>query len=259
MGETTAIGWTEKTWNPWHGCIKISPGCKHCYMYRDKARYGQDPTKVVRSKTTFRDPLKWNDPAMVFTCSWSDFFIKEADEWRNDAWDIVRTTPHLTYQILTKRPERILDHLPSDWDREDRWQHVWLGVSVESEQYVSRLEYLMQVPCALRFASFEPLLADIGNIARYLPHYKQHSGIHCGHSSLGWAIVGGESGGERREMDMEAFESLVDQLRGFVPVYVKQDSALHSGQQGRIPNELWLKEFPATRNDTAFAGITTVR
>lgn len=246
MGEITAIGWTEKTWNPWHGCIKISPGCKFCYMYRDKARYGQDPTKVVRSKTTFRDPLKWNDPAMVFTCSWSDFFIQEADAWREDAWNIIRNTPHLTYQILTKRPERILDCLPSDWDHAERWKHVQLGVSVESAEYKWRLMRLMDVPAAVHFASFEPLLGDVGDVTDYLPHYKLNSGMGCGHRKLGWAIIGGESGPERRDMSMEAFESLVEQLRGFVPIYVKQDSALHSGQQGRIPDELWLKEFPKT-------------
>lgn len=249
MGEQTAIGWTEKTWNPWHGCTKISPGCKFCYMYRDKARYGQDPTEIVRSKTTFRDPLKWSDHAMVFTCSWSDFFIAEADEWREDAWNIIRNTPHLTYQILTKRPQRIAAHLPTDWHKEERWRHVWLGVSVESAEYVKRLEHLLSVPAALHFASFEPLLSDIGNIADYLPHTKPPE--NCLHRKLRWAIIGGESGSDRREMSMDAFESLLDQLRGFVPVYVKQDSALHSGQQGRISDERWLKEFPSTQTARA--------
>jgi protein gp37 len=245
MGDSTAIGWTEKTWNPWHGCTKISPGCKFCFMYRDKARYGQDPTKIVRSKTTFCAPLKWHDPALVFTCSWSDFFIQEADLWRDDAWNVIRSTPHLTYQILTKRPERIPQCLPKDWDRKDLWRHVQLGVSVESAEYRWRLMRLLEIPAALHFASFEPLIGEVGNIVEFLPHCKMGSGMVCGHRSLGWAIIGGESGPERRDMSMEAFESLVEQLRGFVPVYVKQDSALHSGQQGRIPNDLWLKEFPA--------------
>lgn len=231
MGDNTAIGWTEKTWNPWHGCTKISPGCKFCYMYRDKARYGQDPTQIVRSKTTFRDPYRWKETAMVFTCSWSDFFIAEADEWREEAWDTIRNTPHLTYQILTKRPERIANHLPSDWQKQERWRHVWLGVSVESERYKWRLDKLLDVDAAVHFASFEPLLADIGDIADYLPHYKEF-GV-CRHRKLRWAIIGGESGSERREMPIKAFDSLLNQLRGFVPVYVKQDSALHAGQQGR--------------------------
>src|SRR3990172_2238186 len=107
VGEKTAIAWTDKTWNPWMGCHKVSAGCKACYMYRDMPRYGKDPTVVQRSKTTFADPLKWPDPAKVFSCSWSDFWIEEADPWRTEAWSIIRRTPHLTYQILTKRPARI--------------------------------------------------------------------------------------------------------------------------------------------------------
>src|SRR3990167_11527130 len=111
MSDKTHINWTEATWNPWHGCIKVSPGCKNCYMYREKNRYGQDPAVVVRSKpATFNAPLKWKEPARVFTCSWSDFFIKQADPWRDEAWDIIYQTPHLTYLILTKRPERIEAH-----------------------------------------------------------------------------------------------------------------------------------------------------
>src|ERR1700761_9152752 len=115
MGETTGIQWTNKSWNPWQGCRKVSAGCKFCYMFREKEKYGQNGSRIVRSKTTFTAPLKWKDPSLVFTCSWSDFFIEEADEWRQEAWDIIKATPHLTYQILTKRPERIGMCLPADW------------------------------------------------------------------------------------------------------------------------------------------------
>ncbi len=80
MAENTGILWTDNTWNPWQGCHKVSPGCMNCYMYRDKNRYGQDPATVIRSKpATFNLPLKWKEPAKVFICSWSDFFIEEAD------------------------------------------------------------------------------------------------------------------------------------------------------------------------------------
>lgn len=135
MGTNSAIEWTTHSWNPWQGCRKVSAGCKFCYMYRDKKRYGQDPETVVRSKNpTFNKPIKttkhidlthvslnqdgsmglggyeettwaWPDGGMVFTCSWSDWFIEEADEWRDEAWDIIRQRPGLTFQILTKRPE----------------------------------------------------------------------------------------------------------------------------------------------------------
>lgn len=106
------IDWnTETTWNPWHGCHKVSQGCKNCYMFRDKERYGQDPNVVVRSKTKFYDPLKWQEPLTIFTCSWSDFFIEEADAWRDEAFAIMALTPQHTYQVLTKRTDRMREYL----------------------------------------------------------------------------------------------------------------------------------------------------
>ena len=115
MAESTGIGWTDATWNPWYGCTKVSPGCAHCYMFREQIRYGRDPEVVTRSKTKFADPLKWTKGRMIFTCSWSDWFHPAADAWRPEAWEIIKRTPHHTYQILTKRPERIADNLPDDW------------------------------------------------------------------------------------------------------------------------------------------------
>ena len=122
MGERTTISWTNHTYNPWLGCTKVSPGCKHCYMFDYMWRIGLDPETVVRAKQgTFNAPLKWHrpmnafppsHPQYVFTCSLSDFFHKDADPWRDEAWEIIRRTPNLTYQILTKRPERIAGHLP---------------------------------------------------------------------------------------------------------------------------------------------------
>ena len=155
MGKTT-ISWTNYSWNPWRGCHKVSQGCQNCYMFREQRRWGNDPNIVVRSKTTFNDPLKWKDPSMVFVNSWSDFFIEEADEWRDEAWDIIRQTPHLTYQILTKRPERIRYCLPIDW--EDGWDNVWLGVSVETSEQMDRGWRLMDLPAKIRFISAEPLI-----------------------------------------------------------------------------------------------------
>src|SRR6185437_1579859 len=209
MGETTGISWTDHTWNPWHGCIKISPGCKNCYMYREKKQYGQQPDLVVRSKTTFNSPLKWKS-GRVFTCSWSDFFIEQADAWRDEAWDIIRHTPHLTYQILTKRPGRIADHLPKDWG--EGWPHVWLGVSVESQKYADeRIPVLVKVPAKIRFLSIEPLLESIS--LRWMavfgkPYAAQRKDSdrtnHLdGLRKLDWVIVGGESGPNRRPFSAE--------------------------------------------------------
>jgi protein gp37 len=227
MGDTSGIGWTEATWNPWYGCTKISPGCKFCYMYREMQRYGRDPFTVQRSKTTFNAPLKWKEPRLIFTCSWSDFFIEAADSFRGEAWHVIYRTPHHTYQILTKRPERINAQLPLCWPEIDNY--VWLGVSVESPEYKWRIDELRKVPAKTRFLSVEPLLAPIPNL--------NLEGIH-------WVIVGGESGSDR-ECRVEWITDIVDQCRKVkVPVFVKQDSGATSGQQGRIPNEYWIHEFP---------------
>src|SRR4051812_22014760 len=121
MSEITGIQWTEHTWNPWRGCTKIHDRCKLCYMFTEQARYGKDPSVVTRTQT-WGEPLKWQRKAeaagisqLVFTCSWSDWFHADADLWRDEAWRVVRQCPNLIFQILTKRPDRIADHLPKDW------------------------------------------------------------------------------------------------------------------------------------------------
>lgn len=248
MGEISKIEWTDATWNPWHGCIKVSPGCKNCYMYRDKKRYGQDPYTVVRSKApTFSAPLKWKDPRMVFTCSWSDFFIEEADEWRAYAWEVIRQTPHHTYQILTKRPERILDNLPHDWPL----KNVWLGVSIESQEQIKRAETLKQVLCYKRFLSLEPLLDRVDLCETFGMWWN--STMQCfesvGHAingsrSIDWVIVGGESGPGFRQINPDWARSIRDQCKAAgVPFFMKQMSGTKPNMQV-IPPDLMIREMP---------------
>lgn len=237
MSETTGISWTDKTWNPWQGCHRVSPGCAHCYMHTEKKRYGQDPTTVVRSKPpTFNAPRKWQEPAKVFTCSWSDFFIEEADAWRPEAWEIIRATPWLTYQVLTKRPERIAACLPEGWLG---WPNVWLGVTVENADALWRAEELAGIPCApgQRFMSVEPLLGPLG-----CDPFAESFSIRM---TFGWVIVGGESGPGARPMNIEWAREVRDACRRWnVPFFMKQDSGPKPGRQGRIPDDLWVKEFP---------------
>ena len=238
MGEHSHIGWTNGSWNPWYGCTKISPGCKFCYMYREMERYGRDPFTVQRSKTTFNAPLKWKEQRMVFTCSWSDFFIEAADAWRDEAWEIIRRTPH-TYQILTKRPELIADRLPSFWD--EIKHRAWVGVSVENSDYTHRIGALLNNPIEVPFASLEPLLGPI-EIRLWLQDFINPD------SFLKWVIVGGESGAAnlRRECDPHWICRIVDQCReANTAVFVKQDSGAKAGQQGRIPDSHWMQEFPS--------------
>jgi len=227
MGEKTAISWCDHSWNPWQGCHKVSAGCANCYMYSEKIRYGQRPNEVVRSKPpTFNAPLskKWAEPARVFTCSWSDFFIEEADAWRADAWDIIRRTPHLTYQILTKRPERIAAALPADWGA--GWPNVWLGVSVENQEAAfKRLPPLIEAPATARFVSAEPLLGPVDLSPWLIADLGARGRARIG--LLHWVIVGGESGDRARPCDVAWIRELVDQCcHADVAVFVKQLGAV---------------------------------
>src|SRR5580704_12298824 len=122
MAKLTQIGWAHGTQNFWLGCDKIAPECAHCYIDRILRRQGREPWGEIYRTKTWNDPLVWQRHAprkglcyRVFTCSLSDFFHAKADDWRPAAWDIIRARPNLVWLILTKRPERILRHLPPDW------------------------------------------------------------------------------------------------------------------------------------------------
>ncbi|MBK8810669.1 MAG: DUF5131 family protein [Acidobacteria bacterium] len=237
MGFNSKIEWTRHTWNPFQGCRKISEGCKNCYMYADKRRYGQDPATVVRSKNaTFRKPLVWHKEItretpladrLVFTASWSDWFIEENDAHRADAWEIIRQTPGLVYQILTKRADRIAECLPDDWG--DGYPNVWLGVSVENQKAADeRIPHLLETPAAIRFLSCEPLLEGI-DLAKALPgrlnvHWTGHADENPRSEwGIDWVIVGGESGPNARPCHVEWIRSIVSQCRNAgVPAFVKQ-------------------------------------
>lgn len=165
----TNIAWADYTWNPWQGCHKVSEACKNCYMFRDKERFGQDPNVVVRSKpSTFNKPYKIPDGSWVFTCSWSDFFIKEADDWRADAWKVIRETPKLKYLVLTKRIDRFWDSIhgvPDDWGKEN-YGHVWLGVTAGNQDEANKaIPLLLKIkavsPWLKVFVSVEPMIGKV--------------------------------------------------------------------------------------------------
>jgi len=227
MSKNSHIEWTDHTWNPWYGCKKVSTGCSNCYMFRDQRRYGRDPNVVTKSKTRFNAPLKWKDPAKVFTCSWSDWFIEEADEWREEAWGIILATPHLTYQILTKRPERIPNvPLPSN---------VWLGVSVENqEQADKRLPELLKASASTKFLSVEPLIEKVSF------EYKELNLID-------WVIVGGESGPGARRMNPVWAKNIRDMCHTVeTAFFMKQMGGVmdKKGKLADLPPDLRIREFP---------------
>jgi protein gp37 len=234
MGEFTGIGWTLRTFNPWRGCKKISPGCANCYMFTEQYRYKLDPTIVTRTKT-WGQPRKWQKALngttkkeMVFTCSWSDFFIEQADPWREEAWKLIKSCPNLIFQILTKRPKLIPKRLPADWGT--GYDNVALGVSIESAAYNGRADDLRVVPARWRFISAEPLLASVKGL--------DLKDIH-------WLIAGGESGPGFRIMDLDWAREARDMCaEAKVPFFYKQDSGPVPGKNNILDNRTW-EEWPA--------------
>lgn len=235
MGEKTGIEFADKTWNPWQGCHKVSPGCDNCYMYREKIRYGQEPDVVVRSKPpTFNAPLKWAEPEIVFTASWSDWFIREADDWRAEAWDIIRRTPHLFYLVFTKRPQNIPDRLPPDWG--SGYPNVMLVVTTENQEEADRrIPKILRIPAAYRGISAEPLLGPIDlETANSEPYYRRswlefNQRVNDGkfseetYTRLDWVVAGGESGPGARPCHPDWVRSLRDQcVAAGVPFFFKQ-------------------------------------
>lgn len=235
MGDKTIIAWTSKTWNPWKGCTHVSPGCDHCYADRQMTNLGLNFKVVTRTKT-WGDPLRWQKAAeqtgrveAVFTCSWSDWFHRDADQWRTEAWKVVRACPNLHFQILTKRAERMVRHLPPDWG--DGYPNVWLGVSVESQKYKWRLEYLRKTPARVRFVSAEPLLEELQLTA------DQVKGIHQ-------IIVGGESGPGYRPMDHQWARNILELCRQERIAFFFKQSAAPRTEMGTRLDGCEYKEYP---------------
>ncbi len=237
MGQISNIQWTDSTWNPWIGCHKISPGCKFCYAERWMKRSGNDLQSIRRtSEKTFHSPLTWEESKKIFTCSLSDFFLEEADEWRDEAWNIIEATPRHTYQVLTKRPERILHHLPISWNQ--GFSYVWIGITAEDEYTLrQRAIDFAEVHSSVRFLSLEPLLSSVSSELKMILN------------DFDWVIVGGESGGKgkRRTTDLDWIRGIVNVCQAHnIPVFVKQ---LGSDLAHRLHLTDWhgsdISEFPA--------------
>jgi len=204
---------------------------------------GADPFGGPIRTKYWDEPERWNRRAAkqnlierVFTCSMSDFFHPGADDWRGEAWDIMRRCTHLDWLILTKRPEFIFDRLPWGWG--NGWRNVWIGVSCGTQDTINRMvPKLRQIPCQCRFLSCEPLLENLDLKGRFITDVV---------GGIAWVIVGGESGSGHREMPLAAAAGVAEQCDAAgVPVFVKQDSGQKPGQRGRLPDQLWArKEFP---------------
>lgn len=206
-------------------------------MFRDQQKYGRDPSLIRRtSDKTFYGPLHLKTPHIIFTCSWSDFFLEEADAWREDVWEVIRRTPQHLYQVLTKRPERILECLPPDWGT--GWSHVWLGVTTENQTMADRrLPLFLEVPAALRWVVAEPLLGPLD----LRPYLQQSTGSTTGITThnrfttgIGWVVTGAESGPGARPLDEDWVRDLREQcVEARVPFCYKQN--LVQGVRVRSP------------------------
>lgn len=157
------------SWNPWHGCKKVSPGCKNCFVYKMDRRYGRDTTIITKGKTTYE--LKDKDcpfGSVVKLCFSSDFFIEEADEWRAGCWDFIRRRRDCIFVTTTKRPERIRDCVPPDWG--DGWEHVHISISIENQKMADkRLVAFLAAPVKHREVFCSPLIAPISLGCTWIP------------------------------------------------------------------------------------------
>lgn len=218
-------------WNPWHGCVKYSEGCEHCYMYYLDSKHDRDGGDIYRVKSGFSLPLKRDrkgnfkipDGAEVNVCLTSDFFLEQADSWRAEVWDIIRSRPGVHFSILTKRAERIEANLPPDWG--DGWDNVALRVTAENQRRANeRIPILLKIPAKSKGVMIAPILSAV-DISRYLEA-----------GQIDTVLADGENYDGTRPCRYEWIKSLSDQCRKYsVPftfcgtgnVFVKDGQTYH--------------------------------
>lgn len=265
MGATTAIAWTDHSFNPWWGCARVSPGCANCYAEAFAKRTGNLVWGKSAERRRFGDkhwnePLRWDRaavkagrPALVFCASMADVFEDRNDllNDRTSLWRLIEATPHLIWQLLTKRPENVLRMVPLLWTDPDDWPpNVWVGTTVEDQQRADeRLPHLLNVPAPVRFVSCEPLLGPV-SLADYLP-----LSIWVPSPSIDWIIVGGESGPHHRPLNLNCARSLRLQAEvAKVPFFFKQVGGVHPTSGGDLLDGERLKAFPAQALRTTGVG-----
>ena len=219
MSQRTSIEWTDVSWNPVHGCSKVSEGCDHCYAETMSLRRGQTAKpwtpenaaeNVLLKPHKLREPLSkagpWKQPCRVFVNSMSDLFHPRVPGGYIDrVWDVMEEASQHTFQVLTKRPKRMCSWV-------ERWRpeplpNVWLGTSIETRKWVQRADHLRQTPAAVRFISAEPLLGPL-----FAPWWGDPTDA-LDLTGIDWLIVGGESGSGRRPMEAEWARDLRDAAR----------------------------------------------
>ena len=237
MAGTTKIGWTNETWNPWTGCVRVSPGCDHCYAERLAERFRGNSSfpngfALTLHPNRMERPLLWKKPRLVFVNSMSDFFLGTVPiNFLRQAWETMLKADWHVYQILTKRPvaaERILREaglaVPP---------HIWIGVSAEGQRWADqRIPQLLEIPAEHHWVSCEPLLGPVD-----LRQFLRPGG-------LTWVVDGGESGRGRRPAQHEWFAGLRDQcVAAGVPYFHKQGNSHRPGEDRLLNGQTW-EQFP---------------
>jgi protein gp37 len=235
MATNSPIEWTDATWNPVTGCDKISPGCKHCYAERMARRLQAMGNKnyqggfaVTLQPHMLQHPLAWKSPKRIFVNSMSDLFHDDVPlAYIQRVFKVMNQADWHQYQILTKRAERLAglsEHL--DWA-----PHIWMGVSVENEEYLTRVDHLVRTKAHVKFLSIEPLLGPLGKLKL---------------RGIDWVIVGGESGPGARPMNPQWVTDIKDQCRkARVAFFFKQWGGVQKSKTGRTLEGRTWDEMPA--------------
>ena len=245
MSDHSTIEWTDASWNPVTGCNKVSPGCKHCYAETFAERFRGVPGHPYEQGFDLRLwpdrltlPLHWKAPRRIFVNSMSDLFHDRIPfEYIDLVFDTMRSAHWHQFQVLTTRPERMVSYLD---DRcrgrapfDSAAPHIWLGTSIESQQYINRAGLLAEVPSRVRFLSLEPLLGEL-----------DLSGL-LGADRINWVIVGGESGHGARPMAEDWVRVIRAQcLEASVPFFFKQWGGRQKKRAGRLLDGRTWDEVP---------------
>ena len=223
----TGIEWTDRTWNPTTGCTKVSPGCTHCYAEAITKRFSQQFPQgfaLTLHPERLQQPKRWRKPSRIFVNSMSDLFHQDIPlSFIQEVFQVMGDTPRHIYQILTKRHERLLEvYSQLNWH-----DNIWLGVSVENQNYTHRIDALRKIPAQVRFLSCEPLLGS----------------LELDLTDIHWVIVGGESGANHRPIQSDWVESIQAQCQSAdVPFFFKQWGGRTSKAGGRLLHgKLWDK------------------
>lgn len=247
MSESTIIAWTNHTFNPWMGCEKVSAGCKNCYAEAlTKNRMGLSlwgpsaSTERQVTKSPWQSVVKWNRDALiaghrrrVFCASLCDIFEDHptANLTRPRLWDLIRKCDGLDWQLLTKRPERIAENLPTDWGH--GWGHVWLGTSVEDMRVAHRVDHLRAIPATVRFISYEPAIGPLNDLNI---------------DGIDWVIYGGESGPGHRLEDKQWARDMHSKCSDAgIAFFHKQSSGWRTELGIELDGKL-VREYPTPRH-----------